>query len=574
MRTFAASAALALLVCASSVHADPRLAIVKTMEQELGRSTTELCLDEHERPYFIGFRLVEHRSAVVAARFGGLITSDDDHVRRIAVDVRVGDYRFDSSRKASDFDFDEQPTFQPRAEAPVDDSPLVLRSTLWLLTDDAYKKALSNYLRKRAKKVTTVEDKHVDSFTREKPTQFTAPQLELQVDRAQWTALARRLSARYRAENGQIDGILDGTVRISADHLRVFLVTSEGTRIIKESVRYSVSVEAVSRAADGMLLDQGDSFYGRTWAEVGEVARLEKAVDNSIANLRALAVAPVADPYTGPAILAPRASGVFFHEAVGHRLEGERQTNDDEGGTFKGQIGTRILPEFITVRDDPTRRAHGKTSLNGFYPFDDEGVPAQNVVLVDNGVLKNYLLSRTPVEGISHSNGHGRAQGIRFPVGRMANLLIESTRSVTPAKLKEMLVEEARRQGKPHGLVIRDITGGSTNTSTYGYQAFKGSPRMVYRVDAKTGEETLVRGVEIVGTPLTAINKIIATSTDTDVFNGYCGAESGYVPVSTVAPATLFREIELQRTRQEKQRLPLLPPPWTALRRDGDERRP
>jgi predicted Zn-dependent protease len=258
------------------------------------------------------------------------------------------------------------------------------------------------------------------------------------------------------------------------------------------------------------------------------------------------------------------AAGVFFHETVGHRLEGERQNDEKEGRTFKGQVGRRVLPSFLSVIDDPTVRAGGDkpVSLNGWYSYDDEGVLARKVTLIDGGVLKDYLKSRTPITGSLRSNGHGRAEGTADPMGRMANLFLRSTKQVSIAKLKEMLLEEVRRQGKPFGLIIRDITGGSTNTSNFGYQAFKGQPRLVYRVDAKTGAETLVRGVEMVGTPLTTVSRIVATSDTEGVFNGFCGAESGFVPVSTVAPAVLMSEIELQRTQKAAERPPLLPAPW------------
>jgi predicted Zn-dependent protease len=311
-----------------------------------------------------------------------------------------------------------------------------------------------------------------------------------------------------------------------------------------------------------MLLDQGQTLYGRTLAELPDERGLAGMVDEAVGHLAALARAPVADPYTGPAILEPEATGVFFHETVGHRLEGERQKDENEGRTFKGQVGQAILPAFLSLRDDPTLRTSAGLSLNGYYPYDDEGVASRNTILVEKGVLRTYLTGRTPVEDAPKSNGHGRAQGTQRPVARMGNLIIEAADAVPRATLKRMLLDETRKAGKPYGLIIRDITGGSTNTSNYGYQAFKGSPRMVYRVDATTGAETLVRGVEMVGTPLTAVNKIIAASQETGVFNGFCGAESGYVPVSTVAPATLFREIELQRTQRQKERTPLLPAPW------------
>jgi TldD protein len=186
--------------------------------------------------------------------------------------------------------------------------------------------------------------------------------------------------------------------------------------------------------------------------------------------------------------------------------------------------------------------------------------------------LRTFLLSRAPVSGFTRSNGHGRSSPGRDPVARMGNLVVESRKTLSPAKLKEALLAEARRQEKPFGLLIKDVTGGNTDTSGYAYQAFKGQPRLVYKIDAKTGEETLVRGVEIVGTPLTSINKIVATGAEIRVFNGYCGAESGYVPVSTVAPAILISEIELQRTRKDTGRPPVLPSPWanppvTAVKR-------
>ena len=281
-----------------------------------------------------------------------------------------------------------------------------------------------------------------------------------------------------------------------------------------------------------------------------------------IADLLALREAPVLDPYTGPAILAPEAMGVLFHEAVGHRLEGERQSDEHEGRTFKGQVGQTVLPTFLTVVDDPTLRAHGPTQLNGHYRFDDQGVVARRAVLIEDGVLRGFLTSRKPVEGFERSNGHGRAQGTLEPMGRMGNLIITSDKVVPEAVLRQMLLDETRKRGKPYGLLIRDITGGSTNTSGWGYQAFKGVPRLVFTVDAETGQETLVRGVEVVGTPLSTVNRIVATGDHSEIFNGFCGAESGYVPVSTVAPAALLTEIELQRDQREKEKPPVLPPPW------------
>ncbi|MCA9537464.1 MAG: TldD/PmbA family protein [Myxococcales bacterium] len=563
MRAALTLSILVLPLLAHAARADERVALLDAMRAELDRNRERLQVEEYERPYFIGYRLVEHDSTAVEARFGALVSDERSHERHAAVDVRVGDYTFDSHPGADEILFIEAETFRPTRRAPLDDDPAALRGTFWLLTDEAYKEALSTYLKKKAKRVTEVRTVQVDSFSREKPVESIDPPARFEVDRPRFVKLARALSSRFRADAA----LLEGTVRISADKNRISLVTSEGTRLVREEVLYSLSFEVISRAPDGLLLDQGRTLYGRTFDELPDEKALTAIVDQAVADLAALRAAPVADPYTGPAILEPEATGVFFHETVGHRLEGERQNDDNEGQTFKGQLGVRILPEFITVRDDPTQAKFGDISLNGHYRYDDQGVPARDTVLIDSGVLRSFLTSRTPIEGVGQSNGHGRAASTRRPMARMGNLIVEGKQPMARDALKAELLAEARRQGKPYGLIIRDITGGSTNTSNYGYQAFKGTPRMVYRVDATTGAETLVRGVEMVGTPLTAVSKILATGAEMGVFNGFCGAESGYVPVSTVAPATLFREIELQRTEREKEKAPVLAPPWSAVAR-------
>jgi len=259
--------------------------------------------------------------------------------------------------------------------------------------------------------------------------------------------------------------------------------------------------------------------------------------------------------------LSPQATGVLFHEAVGHRLEGERQDREEEGRTFKDSMGKKVVPEFISVYDDPTQSIINGEYLNGHYKFDDEGIPGKKVDLIKNGVLKNFLMSRTPIEKFSGSNGHGRAYDDFVPMARMSNFFVKSSKEIKAAKLKEMLLEECKKQGKKYGFIIKSMMGGETETSIARFQVFKSVPQMVYRVDAQTGEEELVRGVELVGTPLTSINKIIATGNDYKVKNGYCGAESGWIKVSTIAPSTLVSEIEFQNRKVTKKQLPIIPRP-------------
>jgi predicted Zn-dependent protease len=541
---------------------DPRNEVVSALRTELDRSMSRLRLPGYEAPYFIGYTLRDYESFDLAGKFGAVYQNAHNRVRQSYVEVRVGDYQFDNTANdatEAPFDMEDFEKYSPSNDAPLDNDLAALRGSLWLLTDYKYKRALAALNKKRGQRATTVvEDEQVGSFSRASAAHSVDPPVPLRFDPPLWVERIRQTTTLLKKH----PEIFDASMKVSADKLTRYFVSSEGSAIVTERVIYAVHLEAAARASDGMYLEHGKSFYARTPEEMPSAATLEKAATELAAELDALRRAPMLDPYNGPAILLPQAAGVFFHEALGHRLEGERQNDEKEGRTFKGQLGRAVLPTFITVIDDPTvARAAGK-SLNGFYRFDDEGVAAQRVPLVEDGVLRNYLMSRTPIKGAPRSNGHGRSELNNKPMGRMASTMVRSQRRVPYARLKEMLLEEVHRQGKPFGLIVSDITGGSTNTTNYDYQAFKGMARLVYRVDARTGAESLVRGVEFVGTPLSELNKIVATSDRDDVFNGFCGAESGFVPVSTVAPAVLMREIELQRTKRGLERPPILPAPW------------
>ena len=278
-------------------------------------------------------------------------------------------------------------------------------------------------------------------------------------------------------------------------------------------------------------------------------------------NLDELREAPITEPYNGPVILSGRAAAVFFHEVLGHRLEGQRQRGDEEGQTFTKLLNKPILPDFLSVADDPTLSQINGQPLSGHYVFDDEGQPAQRVQLVDKGVLKTFLMSRLPVASFAESNGHGRAETGKMPTGRQGNLVVSSTNTVSDAALREMLKAEAKKQGKAYGLYFEDISSGFAVTTRRSPQAFQVIPLVVYRVYVDGRPDELVRGVSIVGTPQAALMSIMATGDRQDVFNGECGAESGTIPVSAVAPAMLIRDIETQKQAQGTARPPIVEPP-------------
>jgi predicted Zn-dependent protease len=545
---------------------DPRLGVLDAAAAELDRSMKGLKLGDNEPPFFISLQVKDFDTREVYGKFGALYEESRRVYRNLLADVRVGSYAFDSTPEPDsfggiDFDFDTG-GYNPAKELPVDGDAAALRRGIWLQVDDQYKRALSSYLKKRGQRVYKPDDpEQAPSFSREKSVQFVEPSKAFSFADDRWTQEVRRVTGEFESH----PDIFDADMRVTADKVIRYFASSEGSRLVTEQVLFGLHITATARAPDGMLLDDSRDYYGTSESELPHGAALDKDVEEIARELHDLRNAPVVDPFTGPALLSPQATGVLFHEAVGHRLEGDRQDDDNEGRTFKGQIGHAVLPKFISVVDDPSLRAFtvgpDVTPLNGYYLYDEQGVPAQRTALIEDGVLRNYLTSRRMVKGFVQSNGHGRSAGTHMPVARMGNLLVVPDNTVADASLMQRLIEEARRQNKPYGIYIKDITGGNTNTTTSGYQAFKGMSRLVYRVDAKTGKQELVRGVELVGTPLLTINRIIAMGDRSDVFNGFCGAESGYVPVSTVAPAALVGEFELQRTQKNIGRPPLLPAP-------------
>jgi predicted Zn-dependent protease len=427
----------------------------------------------------------------------------------------------------------------------------------WLTTHTEYERAVEDLDRVFAnRKVMVDEEDSSDDFSVESVSHFHEKPAVLSVDRTAWEARMRRAS-RLFAEQAEIFG---SSVTLEATAETRYLTNSEGSTLQVARTHARVDVTASTTADDGMHLERTETMDAESADALPSDATIESAVRRVIADLLALRKAPLVDPYVGPAILDGRAAGVFFHEIFGHRIEGHRQKDEEEGQTFSGKIGEGIMPAFLDVFDDPSISALNGVHLNGYYPFDDEAIRGQRVALVDRGVLRNFLMSRSPARGFVRSNGHGRRERGHRVVSRQANLIVDPVRTTTPTALKARLIEELRAQKKPFGLRFHEITGGYTNTTRMGSQAFKVLPVMVYRV-YPDGREELVRGVDLEGTPLVALARIEAAANDFSIFNGVCGAESGWVPVSATSPSILVSQIEITRRQKGRDRPPLLPAP-------------
>ncbi len=526
--------------------------LLRIMQKELLRAQAELGKTD-PAPYFLSYSVDDSDSASAAATLGALLNSTRLHRRAADVITRVGSPALDNTH-----DENRNSAIQSGSLSLKDDPDAIARD-LWRLTYRSYRQAAQTFLNvKTENQVHAKEEDTSADFSKEKSeTHITEKGQPVLPEQQDLEKMARLYSSYFR----KYSGMIQSAVMLQAESNRSHFVSSEGTRVVEPSSIVRLLIQGEIRADDGMELLRVETFQAETVDRLPKAAEIEARVEKIAADLEALRAAPLAEPFDGPALLSGRSAAVFFHEVLGHRLEGHRQRGENEGQTFTKKVDQSVLPEFLSVVDDPTLRRLNGTDLGGFYRYDDEGVPASRVEVIKDGILKNFLMSRAPIKNFETSNGHGRAQSGRMVTGRQGNLIVTSTRTSKDSELRQKLLDEVKKQGKPYGLYFEDIQGGFTLTQRSMPQAFQVLPVMVWKVYADGRPDELVRGVDIVGTPLAALNRIQLTGEKTDIFNGICGAESGSVPVSAAAPAMLFSEIEVQKRAHSLNRPPILPPP-------------
>jgi TldD protein len=557
---------IALLLLALSVPATPD-ATLTAIRASLQDSQKRLAAD-NPAPYFIGYSVTDVEYVQVSASNGAIESTSRNRSRWLDVSVRTGSYELDNTHRVPGEANSASFTFPLRG--PMNGSPTVLAAALWRATDRVYKDAARRYLRvESAKDVRLQGDDNSPDFAKPLPQDVTActavspASLGDDVDgqMEKWKTSLRQWSELFRRERH----ILNSHITLSVRSATQYVVSTDGLCNMEPSVLFRVGLLAEGKAPDGMDLNRFESFEARSAASLPDTTQVAAKIAIMSADVKALESAPVLEPYSGPAILSGRAAAVFFHEALGHRVEGTRQREADSGQTFTHKVGEHILPSFISVVDDPTVTKYpqpaGNIELMGAYHFDEEGIRAERVDVADKGVLHGFLMSRTPVRGFSASNGHGRAEPGQIPVGRQGNLIVSSDKSVPRERLRKMLIDEVKKRKKPYGLLFGDVEGGYTLTHRFVAQVFQVFPLMVWRIYPDGRPDELVRGAELVGTPLVTLGKIEAAGDDPQVFNGYCGAESGYIPVSAVAPSLLISEMEVQKKARSFDRPPLLAPP-------------
>lgn len=532
--------------------------ILGAMQEELARSMKVLGEKGNPAPYFISYRVTDTHSVRISAEYGALGDSSNNRSRYLDVDLRVGSHKLDNTHRIRGSRGDYSFSSSGGTSMTLEDDPDAIKSIIWRETDKMYKKAAEKLIKVKSNQGVNVEEEDKsDDFSKEKKAGYQGDYKTISPDIPGWEAKIKSYSALFN-KYGELQS---SSVSLSAIAENKYFVSSGGSKITQGRIHWRLRISASTKADDGMNIQRSQLFDAVTADKLPTKEEIEKEIEKLAKEVIALRKAPLMEPYTGPAILSGRAAGVFFHEIFGHRIEGHNLKDESKSQTFAKQVGKPVLPDFISVYDDPNLKTEGKQDLLGYYMYDDEGVRSQRVNVVEKGILKNFLMSRSPIKNFPNSNGHGRASVGRRPVSRQGNLVVEASKTYSQDQLKELLRKECKKQGKPFGLFFVNVTGGFTHTSRFRPQAFNVTPVTVYRVYMDGRPDELVRGVNLVGTPLTSFSKIMACSDKREVFNGYCGSTSGRVPVSAVAPYILTAQIEVEKKAKSTDKPPVLPAP-------------
>ena len=552
------------LLSVHTTYAQEQDKLLQLLKQELAADMQELQKQENP-PYHMNFRVMDDRTVNISSSFGATMMSVEQHSRSMVPQIRVGDTILDNFKyNAIGAPADQRGNVRV-AYLGLDDEKGAdaTRQAIWAEVMKRYDFAVEAYQRaKTQSQVSVADEDKAPSFSAapvEKYYEAPLPAEKLTVDQAAWEKRLNEVSAVFKAYPLLQSGDVSLTFRV----LRNYFVNTEGTEVVQNRTYARIMISASMKAEDGMELPLNMSYFAYDPKDLPSNDRMIADAKDMVKRLTVLRDAPVVDPYTGPAILSGPASGVFFHEIFGHRIEGQRMKSENDGQTFKKMIGQFVLPEGMHVYDDPTLRQYAGEDLNGFYKYDDQGVKAERVDVVVNGKLNDFLMTRTPIDGHPRTNGHARASDGFDPVSRQSNLVIETSNPKTPEELRQLLIEEVKKQGKEYGYFFKEVTSGFTFTGKGATNSFNVTPLEVYKVFADGRPDQLVRGVDLIGTPLSMFSNIIYAGNDARVFTGMCGAESGSIPVTAISPTILVNKVETQRKAKSQDILPILPAPGT-----------
>jgi TldD protein len=513
--------------------------ILRDLQTEMARSKAQLRLENMSTPYFIDYRVVDLDAWEANTALGAVRSETHSRIRFLLVQVRLGDYKQDNSSARGEGAMEV---------VPLDNDAQAFRFQVWSATDKAYKQAVEALTDKQARLKQLTIDHPVDDFAHAEAVQSLHPVAELKVDRELWLKMLRDASGLY-SHDPKVQ-FLDASLSFKA--VNRYYVNSEGTVVRSGEELYRMSITGNTQAEDGMRLERSAGFTAASLRDLPKAAEFQDRATTLLASLKQLREAPLADEdYHGPVLLSADSASTVFSSLIGDNLLGNKPElgqNARVRGQFASSYKTRVLPEFLTLVDDPTLASVEGTALLGHYEVDDEGVKAQRVPLIEKGVLVNYLLGREPLRDFPFSNGHGRASlPLSWPSPELGNLVVHSSDAMAPAELKKKLIAICKDRGLEYGYYAKTMGGPRT-------------PRMLYRVWAQDGHEELVRGALFGDLDQRSMrSNIVAAGNERHVEN-----EIQPVPHSVVTPSILFDDLEVKRQTSNKDKLPEYPAPETA----------
>ena len=568
------------------------------MHDEMERSKTRLELkipgtDQPVRPYYVEYRLLDLDFREISGEFGTLLNSNHSRSRFMNVEARVGNYKLDSSNFISEDGF--RGFIGSTGSVGIDRDYDSLRQDLWIATDQAFKEAVETYSRKQAYLSSLARQSDINDFSKAEPVHLIEPLVMADWTNRNWEQEVRDTSATLRA----FPKIYEGRVTYYLVFATEYLVTSEGSEIRTNRSFAAIESGMNALADDGMPINHFFATYAVRPADLPGPDAVRKSLNVTGSELMALRSAPAAPDYTGPVLFEARAAAPLLAQILGPAINGARppvsftpvveQLLSGLGGKsdWITRIGARVLPASVTVVDDPSAKEFQGTPLLGSYAVDDEGVRAQKVTLVENGTLKNELMSRRPGPDFDQSNGHGRSAFLSDAKPTMSSLFFTSKETMSPADLKKKFLDQCREQKLAYCMIVREMDNPTisllhqdefqTLLASFGGGAGTGDrlPLVVYRVYPEDGREEIVRGARLIGINSRAIRNIAGIGSDNYVYNymqsqinGFAGTALGAfgsaqngLPASVVAPSLLFEEVEVRGSRGEPKRLPLVPPP-------------
>jgi predicted Zn-dependent protease len=532
----------------------------KYMNEEMKRSLSLLKKPGQPRLYYLAYLFRNHRRETIWGRLGAVHDHTVQSQNSVYCDVRVGNYRYDNVSEGGLHDNSDKEESYDYLVMPAECSHDAFKYGLWRLTDARYREAAEQFYQRRSRELHFVDsNREQSSKVRRAPVVDVRSRRFPELDVDYWLHLVRKAGAIVN----KFHAIKTSWVDFTAQHRQSLLVNSEGSETLRQNAVYELRAHLWLLGSDGKVVVQEINLIEGDLDDLPSERDFLRMIEERIKLLHTLDKAPHIHAYSGPVLLSPGAAGLFFHEVVGHRLEGTRLLSSEEGATFRDLRGKAIAPDYVDIVDDPTATTFGGRRMTGHFLYDDEGTPAQRVVLVDRGILKNFLTTSAPIPGQKSLNGHARNAYHERPISRMGNLFVVNHKPVSVLQMRERFLEEIRRQKKRYGIWVKETLGGETGTTSYDFQAFKGEIMHATRV-FPDGREEPVRGVDFVGTPLSALDALVCLGDDDNLDNAWCGAESGTLPVSTVAPSALLRNLELQAKRRERLTQYAMPLPYVG----------